>query len=252
MHHSRSHSLPAFSLVEVLVAIFVLGIGLLMVAALFPLGGNWTRRSAEEGMAQSVARSAFALIQQRYAQAQAGGMSIANTPDAVLQNVTILPGLHEDPPVIAPNERACDLGTPLPAPAPATCSYFWTALVQKANNNAGGGRAVNLFILVFHKGSADQTFDNISNELPGARPPGASWAPTLAAVSPTRDDAIRPGEFAVGQQSGTLYRRIVDSAGHFAFQPPLDPADNTLLVAPPADGTAASPLVYVYQTTLSF
>ncbi len=252
MRHRRLHFRPAFSLIEVLIAMLVLGIGLLMVAAIFPVAGNWTRQSAEEGMAQSVARSALALIQQRYGQGQLGGEAMANTPDAVLQTVAILPGLADSPPVIANNERACDLGTPLPAPEPAKCTYFWTALAHKASNATGEGRAIEMFILVFHKGSADQTFAGGANEVMGARPAGATWAPTLTAVSATQVDAVRPGEYAIGLETGDVYHRIIDATGQAAFQPAIDSRETHLLIARPADGTAASPLVYVYQTTLSF
>ena len=255
MRHLYTHSRLAFSLIEVLIAMLVLGIGLLMVAAIFPVAGNWTRQSAEEGMAQSVARSALALIQQRYGQAQAGGMAMANTPDAVLQTVTALPGLLDSPPVIADGERACDMGTPLPAPDASKCTYFWTALAHKASNATGEGRAIEVFILVFHKGSTDQTFTawaGGASEVAGVRPAGATWVPTLVAVPATQVDAVRSGEYAVGEETGAVYHRIIDATGQATFQPEFDSKEINLMIAPPADGTAASPLVYVYQTTLSF
>ena len=247
------HTCPAFSLIEVLIAILILGIGLLMVAAIFPVAGNWTRQSAEEGMAQSVGVASAALIQQRYGQSQAGGNAVANSPDAVLQTLTVLPGLGDAPSVIADNERTYELGAPVPAADPAKCTYFWTrAAAHKAGNATGEGRAINVLILVFHRGSADQSFTGVANEVPGARPAAATWAPTRSTLPATQANVVRPGEYALGEQTGTVYRRIITASGKADFQPALDPQETNLLVAPPADGTAASPLVYVYQTTLSF
>ena len=42
------HRRRAFSLMEVLLAVFILGIGLIMVATVFPVGADWTRQSTED------------------------------------------------------------------------------------------------------------------------------------------------------------------------------------------------------------
>ena len=249
----------AFSLIEVLIAIMVLGIGLLMIAAIFPVAGNWTRQSAEESVAQSVARSALSLIQQRYSQGGPGNNALANASDSALATAVPLPGLT-DSTAVTQKERAYQFGNadPFPAQDPKLCSYFWTALVHKPPAEKGEGRSLDLYILVFHKGAVEQTYTVSDNELSGARTAGDLYVPTLVAVpltQPGGGGGIPPGEYAVGQQSGTVYRRIVGANGQQAFLPPLDPnqtTDTALIVAPAADGTAASPLVYVYQTTLSF
>jgi hypothetical protein len=201
-----------------------------------------------------VARSAFSLIQQRYSQTGSGGNAIASRSDAALASMVALPGLADASPAIQQNERAYQFGASVPMPAqdPTQCAYFWTAIVRKPPAETGEGRSIDLYILVFHKGAIDQTFAASQNEFPGVRTPGDLYVPSLTAVQTMQSPVVRPGEYALGQQSGTVYRRIIDSNGQATYQPPLDPADTTLLVAPPADGTTGSPLVYVYQTTLSF
>jgi prepilin-type N-terminal cleavage/methylation domain-containing protein len=263
-HRSRSsrHRSPrpnpgvsAFSLIEVLIAIFILGIGLLMIAAIFPVGGNWTRQSAEETVAQSVARSAVSLIQRRYAQSGDGSDTLANASGQIAQTLASLPGFTDIP----PTERSFQFGASVPFPSqqPAQCTYFWTALVRKSPSPTSDGRSIDLYVLVFHKGSVEQIFSSPTSEVPGVRLGGELYIPTVSTIPAAQPDAVRVGEYALGEESGTIYRRIVSTSGQPAFQPPLVSdndvlIDSNLLISPPADGTAASSLVYVYQTTLSF
>jgi len=239
----------AFSLIEVLIAILILGIGLLMIAAIFPVGGNWTRQSAEETVAQSVARSAVSLIQRRYAQSGDGSDTLANASGQISQILTPLPGFTDIP----STERSFQFGanTPFPSQQPTLCTYFWTALVRKSPSLTSDGRSIDLYVLVFHKGSVEQIFSAPASEVPGVRLGGELYIPTMSTIPVTQPDAVRVGGYALGEESGTVYRRVVSTSGQPVFLPPLA-SDNNLLISPPADGTAASSLVYVYQTTLSF
>jgi prepilin-type N-terminal cleavage/methylation domain-containing protein len=250
VRHSFAIRRAGFSLIEVLIAIMVLGIGLLMIAAIFPVGGNWTRQSTEETVAQSIAHTAVSLIQRRYGQTGDGAMALASASDQALSTLIALPGLTDFPAA----ERCYQFGsaTPFPAQTPGQCAYFWTALVHKPAAEAGEGRSLDLYILVFHKGAVEQIFSAAATELPGIRASGDGFVPTVTAVPVTQANPVRPGEYALGEQSGTIYRRIVNSNAQADFQPQIGMKDSRLLIAPPADGTAVSPLVYVYQTTLSF
>lgn len=58
----RSARRRAFSLVEVLLAIFILGVGVISIAALFPAGIAQQRLSVDEIMGPTVANNAIALI----------------------------------------------------------------------------------------------------------------------------------------------------------------------------------------------
>lgn len=51
-----------FSLIEVLIAIAILGVGLVMVATIFPVAATWTRQAAEETVASQVALNAVNII----------------------------------------------------------------------------------------------------------------------------------------------------------------------------------------------
>ncbi len=56
----------AFSLLEVLIATLILGIGLIMVAAIFPVGAKWSQQGAEETIAQNLALNAVSIIKTKY------------------------------------------------------------------------------------------------------------------------------------------------------------------------------------------
>lgn len=55
-------SRPGFSLAELMIAIGILGIGMLMVAATFPVGIEQTRRATEDTMAPIVADEAWSML----------------------------------------------------------------------------------------------------------------------------------------------------------------------------------------------
>jgi len=46
--------------VELLLAVFLLAIGLIGLLSVFPIGADWTRQVTEESVAQNVARNAGA------------------------------------------------------------------------------------------------------------------------------------------------------------------------------------------------
>lgn len=56
---SRAWTRPAFSLVELMIAIGILGVGMLMVASTFPVGISQTRVAANETVAPMVAHEGF-------------------------------------------------------------------------------------------------------------------------------------------------------------------------------------------------
>lgn len=62
---ARGRPRPGFSFIEILLAIVILGIGLVMVFAIFPISLDQQRRSIEEVDAQAVSEEAFRLIEQR-------------------------------------------------------------------------------------------------------------------------------------------------------------------------------------------
>jgi hypothetical protein len=62
---STQHRLAAFTLIEVLLAIFILGIGVISIAALFPAGIAQQRLSVDDSLGPVVANAAFDVIKSR-------------------------------------------------------------------------------------------------------------------------------------------------------------------------------------------
>lgn len=238
----------AFSLVEVLLAVMILGIGLVMVAAIFPVGAQWTRESAEETVGQMVARNATAIIQVRY---KAGDMAaVAAGPHPTW--LQPLPGIGGLP----LSERAYAFGAfpPYPASDPGHASYYWTAMVRQTPSDTSG-RQFDLFIFVFRKGQTEQTFTQTP---PGAvlgiglRGPGETGVPTLASADAAV--AMDPKYTAfgllaqgIGVQSGTVFKKLASGS-----RPALPSSDSDILFGPAADGTDGSPLICIYQASLAF
>jgi prepilin-type N-terminal cleavage/methylation domain-containing protein len=304
----------AFSLVEVLLAIFILGIGMIMVASVFPVGANWTRQTAETSIGQNIAQNALTVIQKHYGRdgdlrdflrpdfynpppINAVKPGFKNTILGDGNNVTpfalqALPGFLGIP----PTERAYQFGSsnPFPAADVRSCTYFWSALARLSpshqivppatvgpfpTNNIAISSSYNydIFILVFRKGAVEQVFSQGATEIPGLRDfnndgqillderllPSVCYG-TLNAGSydpnrtPTVFNALPPmGQVGIGAKSGTVFRQVMN--GNFdgaAPRPDISrlPAIEPIIYCPQADGTAesASPLIYVYQTTLSF
>ena len=284
----------AFSLIEVLLAVFILAIGLIMVASVFPVGADWTRQATEDSVSQSIALNALSIIRNDYAPnslntATAGKFSgITTTTLQPLPSFTSIPI----------SERTYQYGnaSPFPANNPLACNYYWTALarVSPSQTTATASKSYDLYIFVFRKGDASQTFyaqpptvtvgfnpdpgyteitgdrDNtdlittypmgyhfqeptlvVGSYVPGTYVPASNSFQPLPAPQP-----VPPVGFtAVGATSGTVFRQAVDFVNNTAISRPglvgTPPTEN-IIFAPSADGTTASPLIYVYQTTVSF
>ena len=64
-HQQQQHHPLGFSLVEVLLAIFILGIGIISVVSLFPAGIAQQRQSVDDIIGPTVAQNAIATIRTR-------------------------------------------------------------------------------------------------------------------------------------------------------------------------------------------
>jgi hypothetical protein len=149
------------------------------------------------------------------------------------------------------------------------------------NIRIGSSYTYDIYILVFRKGAAEQLF-TLTNlpavytggaEVPAMRNAAQDYIPAVlrtkwqqgtynGANTPSITDCTPPlGAIGLGAESGTVFRQGFDLANNCAVARPLLKGEKTnpafvaptedILVAPPADGTNASPLIYVYQTTLT-
>jgi prepilin-type N-terminal cleavage/methylation domain-containing protein len=81
MHGTASKPVPApraargFSLVEMLLAVFILGIGVISIAALFPAGIALQRQATDDTLGPIIAKNAFATIRSKLSQDDFGGFN---------------------------------------------------------------------------------------------------------------------------------------------------------------------------------
>lgn len=84
MHGTASKPVPApraargFSLVEMLLAVFILGIGVISIAALFPAGIALQRQATDDTLGPIIAKNAFATIRSKLSQDDFGGFNDFN------------------------------------------------------------------------------------------------------------------------------------------------------------------------------
>ncbi len=181
-------------------------------------------------------------------------------------------GVEPDTSLFPLSERAYAFGTdkPYPATTPDKASYFWTAFFR-ASTSASSNEVV-AYIFVFRRGSADQTFTTDSSggtEIPGSRlttdGTDGTTIPRLmlkafaAGTHSTGDvtDCVPPmGYMGVGLETGTVFRQTIaidsSSKAYGAPSVPIKSGGESVVYVPAADNTTGSPLVYVYQTKLSF
>jgi len=302
---ATSTSSRAFSLIEVLLAMFILGIGLIMVASIFPVGADWTRQTVEDSVSQSISRTALSVIQSHYGP---GGDRNTDLLKMVPPNATVMPVNVTNAGVLQPlphfsqipiSERCYLFGSSSPFPVTTgppdktiACTYFWTALWRlspgqfdsSGNLMSSTSYKYDIYIFVFHKGDISNQFSTLggNTEVSGVMIPGdtlrnlsaatpETFVPTLVSHKydpgiynaknlPSITGAIPPiGTIGVDTASGTVFRQSISAIGSAAIarpalgDPTVVPYTGTIIYAPPADNTnSGSPLVYVYQTTLSF
>ncbi|MCL2645997.1 MAG: prepilin-type N-terminal cleavage/methylation domain-containing protein [Phycisphaerales bacterium] len=260
------------TLIEVLIAVFILGIGLIMVITVFPVGGEWTRQATEATIAQNVAQNALAILQ-THCPPSSTTVSVATGTVAnqiAASNLVAFPGLARtgDSTCIPVSEMCYQFGAESPCPAdPLKATYFWTAMVRLVPNQVlAPYLKYDVYILVFKKGSADQLYSS-TGEITGVRDVTKPCQPTLLKVSYSSGNFDTPTQkivnavpaidaYGIGVQSGTVFRQGVWSGAGTprpllqGMTAPTGSPTEQVIVGMPPDGGTVSPLVYVYQTTL--
>jgi prepilin-type N-terminal cleavage/methylation domain-containing protein len=246
----------AFSLIEILIAIFVLGIGLIMIAGVFPVAVKWTNQDAESTTAQIVAQNAlsFLRIKSLYS-----GSSI---PKTIVEQYVPNGG------IVGPYSYAISNSDASFAPEPVTSqvspAYYWTAYAAAPFNGSQ-----NVYIFVFSPPQSDLKFNSyktspvvLSSQPYDQGAYGTSYYPQLAmetlqqAVQGTGAADMPIGSFGIDTTTGAVFRRSVntvtgsfDVSGYAEGYNPKTYAD-PVIFSPPSIGGDVSPCVYVYATTL--
>ncbi len=260
----------AFSLVEILVAIFVLSIGLIMIAGIFPVAVKWTADDAQTSIAQVIAKNAVATIETQYPTLNSTS-AIALGPYCYnFGNSTPYPNVNPAP------------AAPSTTPPPGV--YYWSALILPANSSIAGSGGIypgtqannmyTIYVFVFNKGDINNQF--LTTVYSGAAPivmqpldivaspyypqlfqgPASSILniPPPPSPPPPPPPLIPVGALGVDTTTGAVFRLIVGPTGAFTTTGSgtavISSSDN-ILFAPPAIGQTASPLIYVYVTTVS-
>jgi type II secretory pathway pseudopilin PulG len=285
----------AFSLAEILIAIFVLSIGLIMIAAVFPVAAKWTAQDAQTSIAQVIAKNAVAQIQAQYA---AGTLpaGVLNSPTAVqpfagfgpfaYQFGTAQPypfGTNQSYSSSAnfapyPLDPAPALPTPVPIPPPG--SYYWSAVIVPAASGYAGvspasaqlNNVYTVYVFVFNKGEGTNIFNAPAYGSPTA-------GNTLIPMVPYPQNSVAShlsfypqlfeGEYqfaapnmpmdslGVDVSTGSVFRLITDPATNavvptgLAGGSVINTTSDFVIFAPAAVGQTASPLIYVYVTTVN-
>ena len=261
-----------FSLIEILFAIFILGIGLLMIAAVFPIAIKWTNQDVQSTIGLVISRSAVAQL-------KAGGLT------GVV--ATTIPGLSATVP------QPYRYGTPDPTPSVGIvqptyaytpndlnkASYWWQAVVVPVAPTTNQGVAdtpnaastssttYQVYIFVFSKGDVNNTYSPqvlIQNSNSTALAPSLDETTYSGAGSAT---SMPVGAIGLDLATGAVVRKeIINPPGGGAPYVGLSEQvggnnqSDEILFAPPAivPGTSPpqyqqkSPLVYIYATTVTF
>src|SRR4051794_22937892 len=83
----RRRAASGFSFVEVLFAVMILGVGFIMVAAVFPVAIQQAQNASDESVSAAVAWNALTLIQEKFSSAELPGAGAPENPVGTVQNV---------------------------------------------------------------------------------------------------------------------------------------------------------------------
>ena len=279
----------AFSLAEILIAIFVLSIGLIMIAAVFPVAAKWTAEDAQTSVAQVIAKNA---VEQIKLQILAGSLPLNSPPTAPLVGYGPFAysfGTAQPLPFGTAQSYSASANfapfaldpapvSPTPAPVPPPGSYYWSAVIVPASSGYAGvfpnaqlNSAYTVYVFVFSKGDASSTFPAPAYALTGggntllpmqvqqnAHASHLSFYPQLfEGPYPAAALAMPIDSLGVDVSTGCVFRLITDPATNavvptgLAGGSVLNTASDDIIFAPPAIGQTVSPLIYVYVTTVN-
>jgi prepilin-type N-terminal cleavage/methylation domain-containing protein len=246
-HRQMLRVQSGFSLIEMLVSIFILGTGMLMVAGVFPVAIKWTNQDTQRTVAQVIASNALGMIENQYA---------GTNPPQVIGPVPYAFGT--DHPYTVQGSAA----------TAGNSSYYWCAYLAPVLSPTGGSTTdattFRVSIFVFSNPDPSATYPTAATG--GGQPlttdgnasyPQLFYGPfnDVTAVSGSGTMAMPIGSLGEDMTTGSTFRVIVDPTSHAISMSGLTPGttapDDYVIYAPPANGQAVTPLVYVYETTVN-
>ena len=254
-------------MIEILFAIMILALGLVMVAASFPVAIKWTRQDTNKTIGRLIATNALGIIETEYTPTSFAGINTS-----IPMPLPTLPSLID---------RTYAFGTPTPYPDPGTTAnslYFWTALACQAPSQATSTLAslqpqptYDLYILVFKKGNLTDTYTAATSGTPSLL--GSGGVNPATDTNGTANDYLVPvvyqgllanmpiGALGIDLDTGAVFRTIINNTGSspqiWRSDVPLNasanvaPMTDPVAYSPPANGQTASPLIYIYTTTFT-
>ncbi len=262
MHHPSPRARSGFSLIEILFAIFILGIGLLMVAAVFPVAIKWTNQDVQSTVGLVIARGAVAQVK---VAEQAG------QPIFVSEVGTTIPATFPQPYFFGtPNPTVSICTTAAASAGNGQARYWWQGVLvpQLANGSSNIAPTANaqtntytLYIFVFSKG------DPNNNYYPQTTSATATTTPYPSLYVAQFSQTGTPGNSATGylpigamaldlNTGATIRKQVITPYGSttptVSFAGSGGSTSDGVVFAPPAINQQASPLVYIYATTVTF
>ena len=241
----RRHRRAAFTLIEIMFAIAILGIGLIMIAATFPIAIKWTTQDAQQTVGQVIAQNAISEIKT--------GLTGQNMAP-ILAKITPLDGFY----LIASDYYSYGNAQPYPGNA-VTASYYWVAYIRPdpavSLSASVNNTSYNVYIFVFNRSDLNNRYYG-SSVVPTIE--SDTWSSLNSATLPPKGE-FPIGSIGVDANTGEVFHKIVNASGSITTTGILPLATDPILYAPPATGTVnnsaapqtSSPLLYVYVTTLN-
>jgi hypothetical protein len=228
-----SETRPAFSLMEVLIAVGTLALGMLFIASVFPAGVYWTTVASERTISAVAADEAFAKI-------KLYGVNISGLSPITQTQVESVSSIYSG-----------EYGYPSYGAAGEQKKYWWSAICRKIDTND-----VQVTVFVSRKIGAGTKYPNlIDPNRPIAVKVGVTGIVGNNELTITGNKTfINDGYTIVDDTSGQIYRVLE------RYRSPDDrirldknwQGGNAVWVIPPPVGGGRYPCIAVYQKVMRF
>jgi prepilin-type N-terminal cleavage/methylation domain-containing protein len=247
---TQQNSNSGFSLTECLLAVGIIGVGMLFIAGVFPVGIHYATIASERTIAAVVADEAFAKIR-LYGVADFNSISWPVPPWIACADFRHVSYWAVDSNEFAypsdPNINVYDK------------QYYWSALCRRVDPDPNS-RLVQVTVFVCRKVGSGTVYED--QGLPGNWPVPAFVSipsvpgPDTLQIEPGKESFINDGYTIVDNQTGQIYRVL----GRDAVMPDRIKLDRlwqggstgSVWVIPPPIGGGRYPCMAIYQRVIRF